>query len=126
MAQHATCDAGIDYTALNGGSEYRRMHRLPCFIRSGDKPGQRVRCERFRAPTVEETALHKQWEEERLNLLQTAKAGITAWRAQHQGRSHAEIVKCPVCRGHLHLAIAAHNEHVRGSCETGGCVSWTE
>lgn len=126
MAQHQTCEAGIDYTALNGGSEYRRMHKLPCFIKAGEKPDQRVRCERFRAPNVEEIALHKQWGEDRRSLLKTAVAGITPWRVQHQGCSHAEIVECPVCRGHLHLSIAAHNGHVRGRCETGGCVSWTE
>jgi len=57
MAQHETCKEGIRYTALNGGSEYRRMHRLPCFIRNDDKPGQRVHCESFKAPTVEEIAL---------------------------------------------------------------------
>jgi hypothetical protein len=26
----------------------------------------------------------------------------------------------------LHLSIAAHNGHVKGRCETGGCVSWAE
>ncbi len=60
MSQHETCKEDIGYTALNGGAEYRRMHRLPCFIQSGDKPGQRLDCERFRAPTVEEIALHAQ------------------------------------------------------------------
>ena len=60
MAQHETCEEGIGYTALNGGSEYRRMYKLPCFIRSGDKPGERIHCEHFRAPTVEEIALHEQ------------------------------------------------------------------
>ncbi len=65
MAQHKTCDAGIDYTDLNGGSEYRRMYRLPCFIINGEKPDQRVCCERFRAPTADEIVLHKQWCEDR-------------------------------------------------------------
>jgi len=60
MAQHETCKEGIGYTALNGGSEYRRMHKLPCFIRNDDKPGQRVHCEGFKAPTAEEIALHEQ------------------------------------------------------------------
>lgn len=58
MARHDTCEEGIGYTELNGGSEYRRMFKLPCFIRGDDKPGQRVPCERFKAPTVEENALH--------------------------------------------------------------------
>lgn len=126
MARHPTCEAGIDYTALNGGTEYRRMHKLPCFIKNGEKPGQRVRCEQFRAPTDEEIALHQQRREERQNLLTTAMIGIAPWRVQHQGCSHTEIVSCPICSGYLHLSIRAHNGNVQGSCETGGCVSWAE
>jgi hypothetical protein len=60
MAVNSTCLEGIDYNLLNGGTEYRRMHRLPCFIKSGDKPDQRVHCDHFKAPTVEEIALHNQ------------------------------------------------------------------
>ncbi len=126
MAQHQTCEAGIDYTALNGGSEYRRMYKLPCFIKAGEKPGQRVRCEHFRAPTAKEIALHKQSDEDHRSLVMTVKSGITSWRVMHQGCSHSEIVECPAFRGRLHLSIRAHNEHVQGSCETSGCVSWTE
>ncbi len=60
MAQHETCKEGIGYTALNGGSEYRRMHRLPCFIKTDNKPDQRVHCDGFKAPAVEEIAPHEQ------------------------------------------------------------------
>src|SRR5271165_2465656 len=72
MAQHQTCKEGIDYTALNGGSEYHRMHRLPCFIKNSDKPKQRVGCEHFTAPSVQEIALHRQWDDDRQNRLTTA------------------------------------------------------
>jgi hypothetical protein len=126
MAQHKTCEAGMDYTELNGGSEYRRMYQLPCFIRAGEKAGQRIHCDHFRAPTAEEIALHKQLAEDRLSLVMTVKAGISPWRVQYQGCSHSEIVECPACKGHLHLSIAAHNGNVKGRCETGGCVSWAE
>jgi hypothetical protein len=126
MAQHQTCKEGIDYTALNGGSEYHRMHRLPCFIKNSDKPKQRVGCQHFTAPSVEEIALHRQWDEDRQNRLTTALMGISPWRVRNLGRSHAEIVKCPVCRGDLHLSITAFKGHVRGRCATGGCVSWAE
>jgi hypothetical protein len=102
------------------------MYKLPCFIKPSEKSGQRLECEHFKAPTAEEIALHKQGMEERESLVKTVKAGITRWRFQHQGCSHSEIVECPACKGHLHLSIAAHNGHVKGRCETGGCVSWTE
>jgi len=126
MARHQTCEAGIDYTALNGGSEYRRLYQLPCFIKPGEKPGLRVHCEHFRAPAAEEIARHEQWAGDRQKLVMTVKVAISAWRAKHQGRSHTEIVDCPACGGQLHLSVRAHNEHVQGRCETNGCVSWTE
>lgn len=126
MAQHKTCEADIDYTALNGGSEFRRMHRLPCFIKNGEKPDQRVSCEHFTAPTAAEIATHKRWGEDREKMLMKALLGIAPWRAQHQGCAHSETVKCPVCSGQLHLSIAAHNGHVRGHCDSARCVSWAE
>ena len=126
MAQHKTCKAEVDYTALNGGTEYRRMYQLPCFIKAGEKPGVRLNCDHFLAPTEEEVAQHRQWAEDRESLVKTVKAGISRWRVQHQGCSHTETVVCPACKGHLHLSIAAHNGHVKGRCETGGCVSWAE
>jgi hypothetical protein len=126
MARHQTCEAGIDYTALNGGSEYRRMHQLPCFIKTGEKPGLRVCCERFKAPTAEEIVLHGQWTEDRQKLVATVKVAVLAWRLKHQGRSHTEIVDCPICGGRLRLSTKAHSENVQGSCETNGCVSWSE
>ncbi len=126
MAKHDTCHEGIDYTALNGGTEYLRMQKLPCFIKVNEKPGQRLSCDRFRAPTADEIALHTQSVEERLRLVMTVKAGIRPWREQHHGSSHSEVIECPACRGLLHVSIRAHNGHVQGNCETSGCVSWTE
>lgn len=52
--------------------------------------------------------------------------GIADWRKQHKGKSHAEVVECPVCKGRLHLTIAACNGHVHGRCETDSCVAWME
>jgi hypothetical protein len=126
MAQNKTCEAGIDYTALNGGSEYRRMYQLPCFIKAGEKPGTRIQCDHFRAPTDEEVAQFKQLAEDRRSLVVTVKAAISGWRVTHQGCSHSEVIVCPACRGQLHLSIRAHNGHVQGRCETSGCVSWSE
>jgi hypothetical protein len=126
MARHKTCEAGIDYTALNGGSEYRRMHQLPCFIRAGEKPGSRIHCEHFKAPNAEDIAQHGRWIEDRQKLVMSVKMAISPWRAKHLGSSMSEIVDCPVCGGRLHLSIKAHNDLVQGACATSGCVSWTE
>jgi len=126
MAHHQKCEADVDYTALNGGTEYRRMYQLPCFIKVGEKPGVRVHCEHFRAPTAEEIALHKQCKEDSEKLVTTVKVASSPWREQHKGHSHTGIVDCPACGGQLHLSIKAHNERVEGRCETKGCVSWTE
>ncbi len=126
MAQNRTCEEGIDYTVLNGGSEYQRMHKLPCFIKAGEKPGQRIHCEHFKAPTAEEIALHNQWAEDRQRQVTAVKAGIISWRERHRGHSHSETVECPACQGLLHLSIKAHNGHVNGRCETNGCVNWAE
>jgi hypothetical protein len=125
MAQNVTCEADIDYTALNGGTEYRRMHKLPCFIRGDDKPGQRVHCEHFTAPTAGEVALHEQWEEEHRKLLIAAMLGIAPWREMHKGQRHEEIIACPACQGRLHLSAKPKGQ-VTGRCETQGCVSWNE
>jgi hypothetical protein len=125
MAQNNTCEAGIDYTALNGGTEYRRMHKLPCFIKGDDKPKQRVQCEHFTAPTSDEVTLHELWEEDGRKLLIATMMGIAPWREMHKGRSHAEIIACPACQGRLHLSATPKGQ-VTGRCETSGCVSWKE
>ena len=115
ITPHSTVDRSI--TAC---TNYRASSKLARNLE------QRVHCEHFRAPTAEEIALHKQSDEDHRSLVMTVKSGITSWRVMHQGCSHSEIVECPACRGRLHLSIRAHNEHVQGSCETSGCVSWTE
>jgi hypothetical protein len=52
--------------------------------------------------------------------------GIAPWRAKHKGKSHAEIIECPACKGNLRLTISAVNGHVHGYCETDGCARWME
>ena len=37
-----------------------------------------------------------------------------------------EIIECPKCKGKLHLRQSPYNGHVRGQCETQGCVAWIE
>ena len=125
MAHNSTCEKDINYTKLNGDTEYRRMHKLPCFIKRDPVPNQRVHCDHFTAPTSEEIALHKQRNEDRKKLLNTVMLGIAPWREMYRGLSHVEIIECPACQGQLHLSVSRKGQ-VAGRCETAGCVSWKE
>lgn len=60
-----------------------------------------------------------------LNKFFSVLKAIAPWREKYQGRTHAETIECPACKGRLHLAIAS-NGHVRGTCETLHCVTWRE
>jgi len=37
-----------------------------------------------------------------------------------------EVIECPKCKGKLEMFQSSHNGHVRGQCETEGCLSWME
>ena len=123
-SHHKTCEAGIPFTRWDG----TKFDQRPCFMDRDTgmpKPGA-LGCEHLRCPTPEEIAAHRIWLDERMNLLTTVMKGITPWREKHKGRSHAEVVECPACKGRLHLSIAAYNGHVHARCETEHCASWME
>lgn len=121
--QPDTCEAGVDYEAWRVTPFAKR----PCFLDDkGNSKPDAVKCPNLRRPTPEEIAAHKQWVENRMNLLGIVMAGIDPWRRQHKGKSVSEVVECPACKGKLHLSISAYNSHVHGECETEGCVSWME
>jgi hypothetical protein len=50
---------------------------------------------------------------------------VAAWRKK-EPRGKQEVIECPACKGRLHLGQSSYNGHVRGQCETKGCVSWME
>jgi hypothetical protein len=126
MGQHDTCEKGVNYEQLAGGRA-GSFQRLPCFIKTSDVyAAQRVKCEHFRPPTAAEIVAHEEWLAERIKRLRVVLGGILPWRLAHKGKSASEIVECPACKGRLHLAIAASNGHVHGSCKTEGCVRWAE
>lgn len=121
--QPDTCEVGVDYEAWRG----IRFDVRPCFLTENghSKPGA-ARCPSLRRPTTEEIAAHKVWLDNRMDLMGVVMVGIGPWRAAHKGKSAAEVVECPACKGRLSLSIAANNGHVHGRCETEGCVSWME
>lgn len=75
---------------------------------------------------IERASLTAAGRAERIDRLATVMLGIAPWLARNKGRSVAEVVECPACKGRLRLSIAASNGRVRGRCQTEGCVSWAE
>lgn len=122
-----SCEAGVEYATFRNAEGKRLAAQQPCFLddHGRSKPGA-LHCEHLRRPTPEEIAAHEQWLAGRIEKLGKAMLGIASWRAKHKGRSHSEVVECPVCQGRLHLSIAASNGHVHGRCGTAGCVAWVE
>ena len=116
-----SCEAGVEYSTFAGN-----FHRQPCFLNKGQSKPDALPCEHLRRPTTKEINLHEIWLEERLNKMATVMTAILPWRQKHKGRSHAETIECPACKGQLRLSIAAYNGHVHGHCSTEGCVSWME
>ena len=118
-----TCKAGVRFDTFAGS----KFHTRPCFLDDfgRSKPGA-VPCASLRRPTAEEiTANELEWERQ-FNLLGVVQRGIKPWREAHQKQNFAEVIECPVCKGRLHLSIAACNGHVHGKCETDGCAEWME
>ena len=118
------CGAGVDMRKTWNGVKFDKR---PCFLDDeGNSKLDAMPCEHLRRPTSEEIAEHEAWCEARMDNLRVVMIGISDWRKKHKGKSHAEVIECPACKGRLHLSIAAVNGHVHGKCETDGCVSWME
>jgi hypothetical protein len=119
---YAECAAGIAYSTLP-----KLLKEKPCFLtEKGESEPHAAPCEKLRRPTPEEIAARAEWQKASMLRLTAVLHGIGDWRKKHKGKSHAEVVECPACKGRLHLSIAAYNGHVHGKCETEGCVAWME
>lgn len=139
IAGHNPCTAGVDYYKAFGPRDGIAC-RAPCIqeIRrhnGGDpiwEPWPRreqseIRCDKRRMPTDEEIAQADAEIEAMLHRMRVVMPVVTLWREhQTKGKGRREVIECPVCKGNLHLSIAALNGHVHGKCETEGCVSWME
>lgn len=123
MAHHETCEAGVAY------EQFKRVNfpRCPCFLTDeGKSKTDALPCEHLRCPTPEEMAAHEGWIQKRMDQMRVVATHIRPWREAHRGKSAAETIECPVCKGSLQLSIAAYNGHVHGRCSTPDCVSWME
>jgi hypothetical protein len=118
-----TCEAGVDYEVWRGIGHDKR----PCFLdKTGESRPDALPCEHLRRPTSEEIAAHGVWLEAYMNRMGAVMIAIAPWRRANKGKSAQEVIECPICKGRLHLSIAAYNGHVHGHCETADCVSWIE
>lgn len=121
---HEDCEAGVPFANFSGV----KFDQRPCFLdkETGESNPGAVPCEHLRRPTPDEIAARKVWQDERMNKLGVVMTGIMPWRKANKGKSVAEVVECPACKGRLHLSISSYNGHVHGRCETADCVSWME
>ena len=119
-----SCHAGVSYSAWR--TKETRPHQ-PCFLdKSGNSKPNALPCEKLRRPTPDEIAANEKSWERRKNNLVAALTVIAPWRKANKGKSASDVIECPICKGRLHLAIAASNGHVHANCDTAGCVSWME
>jgi hypothetical protein len=116
------CEAGVDMESFRGV----KFDARPCFLDDGESRPEAIECKHLRRPTKEEIGAHEEWVRSRLDRLRVVMKAIESWRNANKGRSHSEVVECPICKGRLHLSISSYNSHVHGKCETPGCVSWME
>jgi hypothetical protein len=117
-----TCEALVRYDTFP-----KSMYERPCYLtKTGESHPTAVPCALLRRPTPEEIKAHEEWIDVRMNRMGTVMKGIKPWRDAHKGKSAAEVVECPACKGRLHLSISGYNGHIHGRCETDGCVAWME
>lgn len=117
------CSAGVSHDTFHGV----RFDLHPCFLtKEGKSKTGALECEHIRRPTSEEITAHEEsWDRHLAKTMKTI-AAIAPWRKANKGRSHTEVIECPICQGRLHLSIAAVNGHVHAQCETEDCMSWME
>lgn len=145
----ACCKVGINYFEIFDGRRIGMFLRMPCveyreipahgrgtLIRTGeptirkeiDRKGHTViPCPLRQDPTEEQVNAYLR-EQDQWYLKTTAALRVAAeWRANTKPEhDRSEIVRCPVCKGNLHLFQSSRNGHTSGNCETNGCVSWME
>ena len=118
------CGAGVD---LNTAWHGVKFDNRPCFLdKQGNSKPDAHPCEHLRRPTADEIALAEAYTKKRMDMTMMALKAVYPFREWNKGKSAAECIECPVCKGKLHLTIAAYNGHVHGRCETPNCVAWME
>ena len=89
--QHATCEAGIDWSALTGGPDFGIATRIPCLRENNSA----VLCTHRRFPTPEEAAAHERAMEEHIQRRMEDMALIASGHAGEPGISRFYV--CELC-----------------------------
>jgi hypothetical protein len=118
--RRADCHAGINVRNLVGGDDHGWFNRAPCC-----HPENAITCPQRQELTTEEIALREARFEAAIERMTLAGPVIQAARERLKGGG-LDTVECPVCKGNLHISIAAYNGHCHGQCETEGCLRWME
>ena len=126
--QHKKCKLGYVYDDLEKPLPCIRSYtkHWPKAERGKQEACKHADCKDFTAPTAEQFAEHRSQIEAALNRMRLVMPAVQPFRDANKGKSATGAIECPVCKGKLHLRIAACNGHVWGKCETEGCVSWME
>lgn len=121
------CKAGISYEQITQGHDLE----IPCIPGSLLFGRTRAKCDKFSAPTKEEVELYEADAKDRAEFM---------LKAVELCRSHSEVVlkfevgrhdvggevPCPKCNRTMRYVRSSYNGHLRGECQTAGCLKWIE
>jgi hypothetical protein len=124
-----------DYCALNlGASEAMDRARksnepniCPCI--GGHKASDVLAlCPKWERRSLEHAEKRADSIEKHFKEMELVMPVVNKWRTWSNNNrvSKQEVIKCPACKGKLHLSQSSYNGHVRGVCETEDCVNWIE
>lgn len=140
-AQNELCDRGVSYEQFRPGMPciqwIARSERGGTYLRPGEEPAEKKpfpgaqppeRCPFYEEPTDADVQAERAEREAYMQKFVKVMGVVSTWRTWSKTNrvAKAEIIACPACGGRLHLAQAANNGHVHGSCETEGCVRWMQ
>lgn len=127
-AESDTCQAGVNYAELNGGTTDGMLQHLPCFMPKSGQTLARVKCDKCRPPTQDEIATHNAFVREHAGYVIRVLASIDEWRRDHKRQSATMYLDCPACQGKNGriLVVLLPGGHTSGKCSTPGCLTWIE
>lgn len=132
------CAAGVVYDDVTPepkntmGLALRRPCRAECIGGPRASASQlaefakRGTCPKFELPTKEDLESDEREMQAAVNRMMKLTPMIRLVKNEQRGKNWQGIRECPICSGRLHMQHSAYNGHMRGKCETEGCVNWIE